>query len=238
MPSSTPIGPGRPVRAKRRCRDRLPGRRRRADRPRLHSWDARRSARGLGHAALRRSHRGALDVRPGTPLRQARKRAFGSGPAGAHAGDEDGRHPRCDGRGRLGARRALGGPGGDADRPPLRRHVPGAHDRSRPLRPDGSWPLGAGLPVGPDRGCLAKGAARNPRSLGRPRVSRRACAPLEPVRRTERGLARLVRLVHATQRQPGRGGCVSTDVDGGRRPRRPRRRSGADARSAPPGSAG
>ncbi len=71
------------------------------------------------------------------------------------------------------------------------------------------------------------------RSLGRPRVSRRACAPAEPVRRQNERVARLVRLVHAAQREPGRGGCVSPDVDGGRRARRPPRGSGADARSPP-----
>ena len=193
---------------------------------------ARRPARGLGHAALRRPRRDACRVGPGLLFD---KRGSGlSDPvrAGSHAGDENGRRPRGHGCRRLRARGALGGPGGRPDRAPVRSHVPGAHECSRPLRPDRP---GLRAPDYPWARTEDGGrAATNPRALGRPRVPRGACAPPEPVRRPERA--------------SGSTGSSWYNGAARARPRRSRftawrwratcakccRRSGADVRAAPP----
>ena len=151
-----------PLRAQRRPQHRLPGDRRRADRPRAHLRLRLPPREGLGGAAPCALPRTARLDRPPDPLRQARHRALRPAARPARPRDADGRRARGHGRGRQPPRRAVRLLRGRADGDPLRGHLPRADARARPLRRlrEAARPRRR-LPVGAD----ARGARRLHRAI-------------------------------------------------------------------------
>ena len=158
------------------------------------------------------------------------KRGTGLGPdaRGCDAGGTDGRPRRGHGRGRLAARGLLGQPRERAPRDPLRRDIPGAHERAHPSRAIDPRPTGARLSVGAERRGVAPADRGGRRALGPTGLLRGARGAVGAGRGRGSGVRRLVRYAHAARAQPGRGGvALSRDAGLGRR-RRPRCGASAD----------
>ena len=105
-------------------------------------------------------HRGPRSVRPGDHARQARHRPLRPRARGADARDP--RWTTCARSSTTSApiARGLDGPGGSAARGALRRDVPGARPRPRPLRPDREGPAERRLSVGARPTSSGAGASR------------------------------------------------------------------------------
>ena len=120
----------------------------------------------LGAAAACTPRRGSRCSQPGTDARQARDGTLRSCAGGAIARDGDGRRPSRDGCGRHRERRSLDGREQHRDQRALRGDVSRALRRSCPVRPDGQGDPLRRLPVGADRGGMAREADQRARADG------------------------------------------------------------------------
>ena len=143
--------PGDALRARRRVAHRLPGLRRRPDRPRLRRPVVQQRRCHVGLPSPRAPAEPTRVVQPGHRVRQAGYGVVRSyrGRRPAHDRGVDRRHPGGPRRGRLRANGPdVGGRRLDHG-PRLRRDLPGAHVVARPRGRLRSTRLGRGLPVGP-----------------------------------------------------------------------------------------
>ena len=210
-----------PLRAQRRRQHRLPGARRRLHRPGVRDGLGVAPRLLLARAVVRPlPHPAGLVLAP-DPVRQARHRALGSGQRPADPRAADGRRPRGDGSGRLGARGADGRVGGRAAVQPVRHHLSGAHARPGDDRHLRAAAVGARLSARPDPGRARALHRDDQQRLGRPGGHRGARAEPGPRPR----VPRLVEHLPADGRQPGRGGDADPDERRDRRPARAARRS-------------
>ena len=223
-------GPARdPIRPQRRSAHRLPGGRRRPDRPRVRAELDLAGRALLGRAAGRALLPAARVVLAADHVRPPRLGAVGPGRRRADARGADGRRRRGDGRRRLRARGRVRAARGRGDGGAVRRHPPRAHDRARAVRGAAADVVGARLR-------LAAGGPRSAR-LTLPAAASRTGGTgsrlLDCRRRRDPRLPHWFGKLERLAASPGMADEVHADERRDRRPCGAAVDPGADARDAP-----